>query len=426
MFSSPQNEGSNAKRLPVVFVVSQTSNRANGGVESITLIIERCQRIQPIVVTQTESPINRRWRNAGADVLIWPFHETTSIAPVEKGFQHRLQLTSSLLKTNWQMAQLIRRSGVRVVHCNDILAMRQTAWGAKIAGAQIVQNVRDIKPEEQTYGMFWQAGCRLTSHTIFLSAEMERDFLLRVPPLCKRKKSGVTSTSHIYSVVDTPSISCTDRQRARQALGIPPDRLAIGYVATFSEKKAQLPFIHNALEALTNGAPNSHVYFIGDFKPKTNSYAHACRDLLRRKGLDQNATLVGYDPHMTRWYSALDLIVVGSVTEGLARSMIESIATGVPVISFDVCSSREILDHWHCGVVVPQGNYTGLVREIKALADNDQRRHELGTNGIGAAKQLFQPQKIVRQYEDVYLSLAKNGRADSSRASTALPLQTIN
>lgn len=426
MFSSPQNEGSNAKRLPVVFVVSQTGNRANGGVESITLIIERCQHIQPIVVTQKESPINQRWRNAGADVLIWPFHETTSSTPVEKSFQHRLQLTSSLLQTNWQMAQLIRHSGVRVVHCNDILAMRQTAWGAKIAGAQIVQNVRDIKPEEQKYGMFWKAGCRLTSHTIFLSADMERDFLLRVPSLRKRKEAGVTSTSHIYSVVDTPSISSTDRQRARRDLGIPPETIAIGYVATFSEKKAQLPFIQNALETLAKGAPNSHVYFIGDFKPETNSYAHACQDLLRRKGLDQSATLVGYDPHMTRWYSALDLIAVGSVTEGLARSMIESIATGVPVISFDVCSSREILDQWHCGVVVPQGDYTGLVREIKSLANDDQRRQELGTNGIGAAKQLFQPQKIVRQYEDVYLSLAENGRANSSRTSTALPLQTIN
>src|ERR1043165_8429271 len=115
--------------LQVVFVVTQSGNRANGGVESITQVLENLRRVKPVVVTQMETKANSRWRAAGSEVLVWPMP-----AP-------RL---SSLLRANLRMYKLIRRTKCRVVHCNDILALWHTSFGARAAGASVVFNVRNI------------------------------------------------------------------------------------------------------------------------------------------------------------------------------------------------------------------------------------------------------------------------------------------
>jgi len=68
--------------------------------------------------------------------------------------------------------------------------------------------------------------------------------------------------------------------------------------------------------------------------------------------------------------------------------MIESLACGTPVVSFDVCSAREILVQYNCGRVVPQGDYAGLVRELATLARNTFLRNALGVHGSQTAREL--------------------------------------
>ena len=118
-------------RAPVAFVVTQSGARANGGVESITQVVERVRNVRPVVVTQAETDFNRRWRDAGAGVRVWPMPSLG---------------LASLVKNNVRAFRLVRAEGCRVVHCNDIHALWQTAFGARLAGASVVFNVRNVKP----------------------------------------------------------------------------------------------------------------------------------------------------------------------------------------------------------------------------------------------------------------------------------------
>src|SRR5215813_7073905 len=97
--------------LPVIFVIFQTGRRANGGVESITQVLERVQRIKPIVVTQIETLMNRRWRNAGADVHVWPLPLRTDSSFRRSARSMKLRHIWSLAYTNYWMWQLVRATG---------------------------------------------------------------------------------------------------------------------------------------------------------------------------------------------------------------------------------------------------------------------------------------------------------------------------
>lgn len=392
-------------KIPVLFVVMQTGNQANGGVESITQIIENLQEISPLVITQLETSVNTRWRKAGAVVYVWELPYRVGSSFKRSPWRVKLKRIKSWFKTNYQVYQLLRQTSIQIVHCNDGWGVWQTAFGAKLAGAKIIYNVRGTKPTDQRYGWHWQVFIRLADHILVLSMEMKEELQKRFSYL-QRNTGQISKIYSIVDVCDDGSLDSSERNLLRQTLSnIPSDEIAIGYVAMFSDNKAQLDFIRCLLPSLKNSNKNVKTYFLGDFDPANNKYARLCQEEVERLGLVNEVRFVGYTSDIKKWYHALDLVVVASRYEGLARCMIESIACGTPVASFDVTSAREILETYQCGIVVSQGDYKALSKAILELADAPDMRQQMGENGRQAAAQLFNPQAIIAQYEELYRSL---------------------
>lgn len=85
--------------------------------------------------------------------------------------------------------------------------------------------------------------------------------------------------------------------------------------------------------------------------------------LTKERGLENVFHFHGFVEDMRVWCQALDLAILVSRREGLARAMIEPLAYGIPVVAFDITSTREILEQHACGIVVPRGDYAHLVVE---------------------------------------------------------------
>ena len=382
--------------LPVIFVVSQSGRQANGGVESISQVLESLRQVKPIVVTQIETPVNDRWRKSGCKVQVWETRRNSLKA-------------LSMLRSNLRMFSLVRQTGCRVVHCNDISALWIAGLGARLAGAAVIFNVRNIKPEDQRYGWRWQVARRLSNRQLLLSREMHDAFVRRLN--LNKRNDHSTTVDYIYSAVDRDRFHPVDapaRAQLREKFGIDIGCFAIGYVAPFDIRKAQLKFIREALPVLSQSVPAATVFFVGDFAPETNDYAKLCREAVKDLDLEESVSFAGYSAEVADWYRALDLVVVASRNEGLARCMIESLASGTPVVSFDVCSAREILEAHDCGVVVENGDYEELTTKIAALAKQDDARARFGKNGTDLAGRLFDPQVVAAEYEQMYFSLNGN------------------
>jgi glycosyltransferase involved in cell wall biosynthesis len=393
-------------RPPVIFVVFQTGNRANGGVESVTQIIERVRRLRPVVVTQMRTPVNDRWSAAGAEVHVWPLGY--AMGSPARGVE-RVSRVWSMAETNRRMSALVRKTGARVVHCNDISALMHTVLGARAAGARVIQNVRDTKPAGEPWTRRWPLAHRLCARTVVLSREMRASIVAG----WGLSAAAAERVTHAYSVVDLARMSAGEarsRAQARERLGIHGGRTLVAYVATLNAKKAQLEFIRNALPSLVQRIPGLMVDFVGDFLPERNPYAAACSAAVRELGLEEHARFVGYSSEPELWYRAADLLVLASRQEGLARCMIEGIACGTPMVSFDVCSAREILEQHGCGLVVPQGDYASLVDAVARVATDDGLRAEMSAAAL-RTRRLFEPGAACGFYEDMYLELSREGVA---------------
>ncbi|WP_330203115.1 glycosyltransferase [Cyanobacterium sp. DS4] len=383
----------------LLFVVCQTG-RGNGGVESITLVIERLKKFNPIILTNLDLPMNKRWENLGIKVYLLPSLHDPS--PKKNIFlPYFLQEIIRWLKNNLYLYRFIKKSQVKIVHFNDIQGAFQGIIPSKLTGTKIVFNIRDTKKPSETYNWKWHLVTQLSDQILVLSQEM-KTYIQNALKIKKQEK-----INYIYSSVNVERfypISPENKKELRSNLGIDEATFAIGYIASVNPKKNQLELIRNGAKLLKSNIPKSKLYLVGDFQPAMNPYAKKCEETVAKLELQDYIDFVGYCSTVEQWYQALDIIIVVSIREGLARCMIESLTCGTPVVSFAVCSAKEILQENKCGEVVELNDYKSLADNVSKLSKNPALLNQMRKQSITVARNLFSEYN-VNQYEEIYLNL---------------------
>ena len=368
--------------------------------ESATRIFEAlADDFRWTLLTNRDTARTERWRAGGARVIQFSFDEHRARSG------RALQLAQLSLRA----ALIAARERTTVIHANDIRTAQATIPVARLAGLPFVYTMRDTKARGQTYSATWFRVARYAEALVVLSDEMAS--------LAQRTFDARSSNLHtINSIVDLKAF----RPRAeneiaeeRKRLGIESKKCSIGIVAAVNEKKGQLRFLQEVMPALES--ENIVVHFLGDFNPGQVEYARACAEIVSSKGLAGKVKFHGFRTNVADWMAALDLIVVTSENEGLARCMIEAMASGTPVVSFDVCSAREMLEEAGAGLVVQHGDCDGLAQSIVRLAADEEQRKRLGRAGRRAAEARFAGDRVATQWRDVYCGLVR--RTKSERAA---------
>lgn len=373
----------------ILFTIYQSGNRSNGGVESITQIISHLSNWECIIWTNRQTPKNQIWKTANVNIQI-------SNASIPGSIPSKLQ---ALIAQNISIYQFIKQHQIKLVHCNDIMTMATCGIGVKLTGAKLVFNIRDTKPSYEWYNIKWKLAKHFANYILVLSAEMQKQIVEKLHIKAKDK------TGYQYSIVNFDKFDSYDAEKKlvlKKKLNISPDTYNIGIVAAFMPKKQQLDFIRNAVPLIVKAIPNAIVYFIGDFDTSENEYAKDCLEAAQDNGTIQKIKFAGYQSNVNDWYNMIDITVVASKREGLARCMIESISCGTPVVSFDVCSAKEILENHQCGYVVKQGDYQAMNEAIYSLYENEKTYQIFSDNGIKTSRSLFHKDKIISAYEELY------------------------
>lgn len=370
----------------ILFAAYQVDRGSNGGMESATRIFEALtDDFRWTLMTNRETPRTARWRAGGARVVRFAFDEKAK--KIVRGAQLSLAAARALT---------VRAD---ILHGNDIRAAQILLPAALLTKTPLAFTLRGMKSETEKYDVQWQRIAHRLDALITLSDDMARRVGDRLPVPAERRYT-------ISSIVDLDTFRPSDSaQKAalRERLGIRADEYAIGMVAGLFDIKRQLDVIRDVLPELTDLPLRLHL--IGDFHPESNPYARACADLVAAQGLDDRVVFHGFRSDVADWLAALDIALVASRREGLARCMIEAMACGTPVVSVDVCSAREMLEPTGAGIVVGRDDWAGLVVALRNLGIDMNRRVAMGHAGREAALALFSKQQVAAGWRDLYARL---------------------
>lgn len=178
------------------------------------------------------------------------------------------------------------------------------------------------------------------------------------------------------------------------------DATLVGYVGRFQEVKNPLALVE-AFVSLAAGDRFERgrlgLVMVGD-----GPLLQAAETRLAEAGLSQYAWLPGRRDDVPAVLSALDVFVLPSLAEGISNSVLEALASGLPVVAAEVGGNAELVTSGETGVLVREPNGPALADALAALLSDESVRAAAATAARESAFRNFDIARMVDRYGRLY------------------------
>ncbi|MEM7501119.1 MAG: TIGR03088 family PEP-CTERM/XrtA system glycosyltransferase [Pseudomonadota bacterium] len=206
----------------------------------------------------------------------------------------------------------------------------------------------------------------------------------------------------ICNGVDTdrfaPRVSAERHEALHPRFG--KDAVIVGSVLRFEEVKDPMNLV-KAFEiayprALQQGV-QLRLVMIGDGALRASALQS-----LAASGLTDVAWLPGSRDDVAEIVRSMDLFVLGSRREGISNTLLEAMASGIPVVATDTGGNIELVHRGETGSLVEPGNSAALAEEILRYAESHETRLNAGAAARQRVLSLYSLSGMIEQYRDLY------------------------
>lgn len=193
--------------------------------------------------------------------------------------------------------------------------------------------------------------------------------------------------------------SCAARIAARKQLGLPVDAFVVGTVGRLDPVK-NLALLLQAHAMVQQQRENVRTVIVGEGPERAALDAKA-----RELGVGDTVTFAGYRSDVRFVMSAFDVYVNCSTYEGVSLTILEAMASTLPVIATRVGGNPEVVIDQETGLLVP-GRARSFAGAIAGLAADPRLRRILGEAGRWRVKRHFSIARMIDEYASAYLGAA--------------------
>lgn len=194
--------------------------------------------------------------------------------------------------------------------------------------------------------------------------------------------------------------------RAQRSASPPPILCLIGRVVPIKDIKTYI----RAMRTVVNRMPDAQGWIAGP-EDEDPDYAVECRNLVDGLGLGDNVKFLGFQ-QMTELLPKIGLVVLSSISEGLPLVLLEGFAAGVPAVSTDVGSCRQLifgLDSQDqslgvAGRIVGIADPQALAEAALELLTDVAAWNEASQAGIKRVEAHYTQEKMFASYQSIYES----------------------
>lgn len=300
----------------------------------------------------------------------------------------------------WRLWKTLRALRPAIVHTRNLATLEMQFVAALLPGVKRVhgehgRDVFDLHGTNRKYNLLRKAARLVVQRYIAVSKDLE-NWLIGTVGVPARK------VRQIYNGVDQQKFH--PRSGARPDVAprgfLPADALVVGTVGRLAEVKNQLSLLralHTVLQEQPALASRLRVIIVGD-----GPMAGQIRQTLEELGLGSHVWLAGDRHDIPQLLQSMDLFVLPSLGEGISNTVLEAMATGLPVIATDVGGNPELVqDGWN-GRLVPVSDDAALAGAIAQIATSEEWRQTMGRNALEKARSSFDWRRTVAEYLSVY------------------------
>lgn len=180
-------------------------------------------------------------------------------------------------------------------------------------------------------------------------------------------------------------------------LGFPPEAPIVGTVARLVERRKAIGDFIDMAARLRALDERVRFVVVGDGDLRHDLEEHA-----RRLGLGDALVFTGDRPDIPRLLAALSVFVMPSLWEGCQYSLLEAMATGIPVVSTPAGVAPAVVRHRETGLLVPFGDPAALASATHDLLTDRELARRLAAAARSAIVARFSTDAMVDALVGVY------------------------
>jgi sugar transferase (PEP-CTERM/EpsH1 system associated) len=298
----------------------------------------------------------------------------------------------------WELARIIRKLRPDIVHSRNWAGI-DAVMAARISRVPVVihgehgREAIDPKGQNRRRKLIRRALSPFVDQYVTVSDDL-RHWLVngRIP----EKK-----IIRIHNGVDTSRFSNGSRETARGLLGVSSDQVVIGTVGRLDPVKDHTTLIR-AFAMVQPQHTRSVLIIVGEGLLRL-----ALENQIEELRLGGQVRLIGERSDIPAILKAFDVFVLPSIAEGLSNTILEAMASELPVIATRTGGNPELVKDGVTGSLVPVQNPATLADAMEMYLKDSELRAAHGKAGRERVVRQFTVERMVAQYLSLYLSLSK-------------------
>jgi L-malate glycosyltransferase len=298
------------------------------------------------------------------------------------------------LSVSRRMARAIRERQLDVVHAHQYTPFFYASIAARLSGIR----PRVIFTEHgRHYPDVVSVKRRLMNRLVFDHLADEVNAVCEFSARSVREKDGFRRVEVIPNGIDVPRYTA-DCASARASVGLDASRRYITTVARFHPVKDHRTLLHG-FAAVANVRGDVDLLLVGDGPLRPD-----LEELARALNVDGRVRFMGVRSDVAAILRASDVFAMTSLSEAASLTLLEAMASELPVVVTAVGGNPEIVRDGIDGLLVPRRSSAGVARALLKILSDSPMAAKMGRAGGERVRKQFRLDVTIRRYFDLYVA----------------------
>ena len=302
------------------------------------------------------------------------------------------------IKAYFQVAALINQEQFDIIHCNTPIGGVIGRLAGKRCGVKRIIY--------QAHGFHFYKGAPLINWLLYYPVEKAlahfTDVLITIN---KEDYELAKNKMHLHKngqIVYVPGVGIdlkpffepeAKQKEQRWALGLKDNEVMIITTGDLIERKN----IGTAIKAIAKCEDEKYHLFICGEGPEKEKL----KNMARQNNIDKQIHFLGFRTDIRELLSIADIFLFTSRQEGLSRSLMEAMASGLPCIASRIRGNEELLNGEKGGYLCEANDVTAYADKLRVLANDKCLMRNMGRENLIKIER-YKIENIKKDLQDIY------------------------
>ena len=300
------------------------------------------------------------------------------------------------------LAKLLQRGRFDLVHCHLIAANLIAKPLAARWGVPVLFNhdqCNDVFRYRNKVRLWLDRLTNRFTDQIIAVSQSTRNFLMeweKIPP---------DKVALIYNAVDLERFFPGPeelRLECRRQFGLPKTAKVVLGAGRLQAQK-NFPGFLQAAAALSRLLPESRFVIAGEGPDRAS-----LENLARQLGIADRVTFLGFVSRMRELYLASDVLFFPSFFEGTPMTVLEAMASGLPIVASEIDGTAEVLTDGVDALLAPPEQSRMFVARLATILQDPPLARRLAQQALAKVRERYSATAMVQEVEKLYWKHLKN------------------